>query len=69
MTMTEFTDGKPTLLVKKLGAMFFLLVGLLLTATGYAGGYSSLSVVGVILLAVGAVLLLLKIVRRNEAGT
>jgi hypothetical protein len=44
-------------------------VGALATATGYASGPSGLTVVGVARLAVGVVLLILKIARRNEAGS
>jgi energy-converting hydrogenase Eha subunit E len=69
MTMTEFTNGKPALLIKKLGAMLFLIVGALLTATGYAVGPNWLRVLGIALLAVGVALLVLKILRRNEVSS
>jgi hypothetical protein len=67
--MTEFSNSKPTMPIKKLGAMLFLILGALLTATGYAIGPNWLGVLGIALLAVGVVLLILKIVRRNEVGT
>ena len=59
------SDG-PVLLVKKLGGLFAIIIGCLLTAVGVTFESSGTTVVGVLLLALGAVLLVLKIIRRNQ---
>ena len=66
--MAAYADDKPVLLIKKFGAVASLVLGLLLTATGLNGGYPILTTIGVLLLALGAILLVLKIVRRNRGG-
>ena len=64
--MTASAGDKPAFLLKKFGAVAALVLGLLLTATGLSGDYRALTTIGVLLLAVGAILLVLKIVRRNQ---
>ena len=64
--MAEYADDKPVLLVKKFGAVVSLVLGLLLTATGLSNDYRVLTMIGALLLAVGLILLVLKIVRRNQ---
>jgi hypothetical protein len=66
--MAAHADDKPVLLIKKFGAVASLVLGLLLTATGLSGEYPTLTMVGVLLLALGAILLVLKILRRNRGG-
>lgn len=64
--MAAYADDKPVLLIKKFGAVVSLVLGLLLTATGLSNDYRVLTTIGVLLLAVGLILLVLKIVRRNQ---
>jgi len=64
--MVAYAERKPLLLIKKLGAMILLVLGILLTATGVYGEGSSLTTIGVLLLVAGAILLALKIARRNQ---
>jgi hypothetical protein len=59
------SDGH-VLLVKKLGGLFSVIIGCLLTAVGVTFESNSTIVVGVLFLALGAVLLTLKIIRRNQ---
>ena len=66
--MAANTGQDPVLLMKKLGGMFALVLGAVLTAAGYGAGSSETTVVGVVLLVVGAVLLALKIMRRNQGN-
>ncbi|GKQ55700.1 hypothetical protein BRSPCE3_65550 [Bradyrhizobium sp. Ce-3] len=61
------SDGQ-FLLVKKLGGLFAIVLGCLLTAVGVTFESTSTTVVGVLFLALGAVLLTLKIMRRNQSG-
>jgi len=61
------SDGQ-LLLVKKLGGLIAIVVGCLLTAVGVTFESTSTIVVGVLFLVLGAVLLTLKIMRRNQAG-
>ena len=56
----------PVFLTKKLLGLALLIVGCLLTALGFSSGYTGVTTLGVILLAAGAILLVLKIVRRNQ---
>jgi hypothetical protein len=51
--------------INKLGALVALVFGFLLAAEGYRSGSAWLITAGVALLAVGIILLVLKIVRRN----
>jgi hypothetical protein len=64
--MAAYADDKPVLLIKKFGAVASLVLGLLLTATGLSGEYPALTMIGALLLALGAILLVLKILRRNQ---
>ena len=59
------SDGR-VLLVKKLGGVFSIIIGCLLTAVGVTFESTGTIVVGVLFLALGAVLLVLKIIRRNQ---
>ncbi|MCP1832406.1 hypothetical protein ACVIHH_002786 [Bradyrhizobium sp. USDA 4518] len=61
------SDGQ-LLLVKKLGGLIAIVVGCLLTAVGVTFESTSTTVVGVLLLVLGAALLTLKIMRRNQSG-
>jgi hypothetical protein len=58
----------PVLLMKKLGGLFSIIVGCLLTAVGVASESTGVIVVGVLFLALGATLLTLKIMRRNRGN-
>jgi uncharacterized membrane protein HdeD (DUF308 family) len=55
------------LLVKKLGGLLLLILGLLLLAMGFNSDSTSTTVLGFVALAAGAALLALKIFRRNRA--
>ncbi|WP_338689770.1 hypothetical protein V5279_27240 [Bradyrhizobium sp. 26S5] len=61
------SDGQ-LLLVKKLGGLIAIVLGCLLTAVGVTFESTSTIVVGLLFLVLGAVLLTLKIMRRNQAG-
>ncbi|WP_375789502.1 hypothetical protein ACE10Z_20515 [Bradyrhizobium sp. Pha-3] len=61
------SDGQ-LLLVKKLGGLLAIVLGCLLTAVGLTFESTSTTVVGVLFLVLGAVLLALKIMRRNQSG-
>ncbi|UGY15367.1 hypothetical protein [Bradyrhizobium septentrionale] len=61
------SDGQ-LLLVKKLGGLFAIILGCLLTAVGVTFESTSTIVVGVLFLVLGAALLALKIMRRNQTG-
>jgi hypothetical protein len=63
--VAQTSDGH-ILLVKKLGGLLAIIIGCLLTAVGVTFESTGTTVVGVLLLAVGAVLLVLKIIRRNQ---
>ena len=67
--MAAQTSDGHVLLVKKLGGLFAIIVGCLLTAVGVTFEYSGTTFIGVLLLVIGAVLLVLKIVRRNEGSS
>jgi hypothetical protein len=64
--MAASAGGNPVLLIKKLAGVFLLILGLLLTGTGVSLSYDGLTALGAFLLVVGLVLLILKIVRRNQ---
>jgi hypothetical protein len=66
--MAELENGTPLLLIKKLGGMALLIIGCALTATGFSTGYPGLGMIGIVLIAAGLLLLVLKIMRRNQAG-
>ena len=57
---------RPILLIKKLGGILLLFFGLLLTALGLSNDATGLTTLGIILLAAGAILMVLKIIRRNQ---
>ena len=56
----------PILLIKKLSGILLLFFGLLLTALGLSNDANGLTTLGILLLAAGAILLVLKIIRRNQ---
>jgi drug/metabolite transporter (DMT)-like permease len=57
---------RPILLIKKLGGILLLFFGLLLTALGLSDDSTGLTTLGILLLAAGAILMVLKIIRRNQ---
>lgn len=63
--VAQASDG-PVLLVKKLGGLFAIIAGCLLTAVGVTFEYGGTTFVGVLFLIIGATLLVLKIIRRNQ---
>jgi uncharacterized membrane protein YccC len=67
--MAEFENTKPVLLIKKAGGMLLLVIGCALTAAGFGTGSNGLATVGIVLLAIGLLLLILKIVRRNQGSS
>ena len=67
--MVAQTSDGPILLIKKLGGLFAIIIGCLLTAVGVTFESSGTTFIGVLLLIIGAVLLVLKIVRRNEGSS
>jgi uncharacterized membrane protein HdeD (DUF308 family) len=66
--MAAFTSGNPVLLIKKLAGVLLLILGLVLVlaATGLSQSYNGLTVLGTLVLVTGIVLLIMKIVRRNQ---
>lgn len=56
----------PVFLTKKLLGLALLIIGCMLTALGFSTGYTGVTTIGVILLVAGAILLVLKIIRRNQ---
>lgn len=64
--MATYLEDKPALLVKKLGGLALILLGLLSLALSMSGGYPILTVLGLVLLLAGMVLIALKIARRNR---
>lgn len=63
--VAQTSDGH-ILLTKKLGGLFAIIIGCLLTAVGVTFESTGTTVLGVLFLALGAVLLVLKIIRRNQ---
>jgi hypothetical protein len=63
--VAQTSDGY-VLLTKKLGGLFAIILGCLLTAVGVTFEYGGTTFIGVLLLIVGAALLVLKIVRRTQ---
>jgi LPXTG-motif cell wall-anchored protein len=53
---------------KKLYGLLLIILGCLLTATGISSNYPGFTALGILSLLAGAILLVLKIVRRNEGG-
>jgi hypothetical protein len=64
---TRAVDGS-ILLAKKLGGVFAMIVGALIAAIGADVGSSTTIAIGILFVIVGAILLVLKIIRRNEGG-
>lgn len=63
--VAQTSDGH-VLLIKKLGGLLAIILGCLLTAVGVTFESGGTTFIGVLLLIVGAGLLVLKIVRRNQ---
>jgi Flp pilus assembly protein TadB len=63
--MVAHASEGPILLAKKIGGLFLIIFGCLLTAAGVNLASAGLTVVGAVLLIAGAILLVLKILRRN----
>ena len=66
--MVAHSVEAPVLLMKKLGGMVSIILGCLLTALGIEFQSTSTTVVGILFLVLGAALLALKIVRRNQGS-
>ena len=66
--VAQTTDGH-VLLVKKLGGLIALVIGCLLTAVGVTFESGGTTFFGVLFLVLGAGLLVLKIVKRNEGSS
>ena len=66
--VAQTSDGY-LFLMKKLGGLFAIILGCLLTAVGMTFESADTTIVGALLLVVGAVLLVLKIMRRNQENT
>jgi hypothetical protein len=64
---TRAVDGS-ILLAKKLGGVFAMIVGALIAAIGSDVGSSTTIAIGILFVIVGAILLVLKIIRRNDGG-
>ena len=65
--MPTTAADKPNLLVKKLGGIVLLIIGLLALMLGASQGPTWLTILGVLFLIGGVVVLAMKISRRNEA--
>lgn len=63
--VAQTSDGH-LLLTKKLGGLIAIIIGCLLTAVGITFESTGMTILGVLFLALGAVLLVLKIIRRNQ---
>jgi len=66
--VAQTSDGHVPL-VKKLGGLIAIIIGCLLTAVGVTFESSGTMFVGILFLILGAILLVLKIVRRNEGSS
>jgi hypothetical protein len=58
----------PISLFKKLSGLIVIILGFLVTASGYRYGSTEYLTLGIALIAIGLVLLVLVIVRRNQGG-
>lgn len=58
-----------SLLVNKVTAMVFVVIGFLILASGYRYGSPSSLIGGCLVLAIGVVLLVLSVVRRNSSDS
>ena len=54
------------LFAKKLYGLFLIILGFALTAVGFESNAPGITVLGILSLIAGAILLVLKIIRRNE---
>jgi hypothetical protein len=61
-------DEIPRPLVNKLGGLILIILGFLLATAGYRSGHAWYIAGGIVSLAVGLVLLVRKIVQRNQGG-
>lgn len=59
-------EGKPIFLIKKIGGVVLIVLGLFLTGLGFANNSVEVIALGLLSLIGGAALLAFKIVRRNE---
>ncbi|MHC2285418.1 hypothetical protein [Bradyrhizobium barranii] len=66
--VAQTRDGH-VLLVKKLGGLLAIIAGCLLTAVGVTFESGGTTFLGVLFLIVGAILLVLKIMKRNEGSS
>jgi hypothetical protein len=64
---TPAVDGS-ILFVKKLGGVFAIILGGLIAAIGADVASSATIAIGILFVIAGAILLVLKIIRRNEGG-
>jgi hypothetical protein len=64
--MAVQTDEGPLLLVKKLGGLVLVVLGFVVMATGVSSESTGLVVFGTLVLVAGAILLALKVIRRNQ---
>lgn len=69
LNMVAQTSDGHVLLVKKLGGLIAIIVGCLLTAVGVTFESGGTTFLGVLFLVLGAGLLALKIVKRNEGSS
>jgi len=58
-----------SLLIKKLAGFFLIIVGFLIAAAGYEYGSHGALIGGLIVLAIGLLLLVWKIIRRNDPSS
>jgi hypothetical protein len=66
--MASHTVDGSILFAKKLGGVFAMVIGALIAAIGADVGSSVTIAIGILFVVIGAILLVLKIVRRNEGG-
>ncbi|WP_201837457.1 hypothetical protein [Microvirga zambiensis] len=64
--MPDDVTDKPVLAIKKLGGLLLLIFGIVVALLAYSNGSTGLSIVGILMAAVGVVMLVLKVVRRNQ---
>jgi uncharacterized membrane protein len=65
----EMTVDSQSLLVNKVTALVLVVIGFLLLASGYRYGSPSSLVGGCLMLAIGVILLILTIIRRNKPNS
>jgi hypothetical protein len=66
---TDMAVKSQSLLVNKVTAMVFVVVGFLVLASGYRYGSPSSLAGGCLVLAIGVILLVLTVLRRNGSNT